>query len=96
VEVQDQFEEWLDDEVRKAETQFTKDPPEMWLDNTQKAIPDCPSGVVHAVPRLEHELAAMLTFLQPPKPVMIVLRPVRGHLALVYGFVDASGEGLGG
>jgi hypothetical protein len=27
---------------------------------------------------------------------MVVLRPVKGHLSLVYGFVDASGEGFGG
>jgi hypothetical protein len=41
-------------------------------------------------------MQAMWSFLDQPKPVMVLIRPVRSIHSLAFGFVDASGEGLGG
>jgi hypothetical protein len=57
---------------------------------------ECPEGVVRSVPRLAMDIRTILSFLDQPKPVMVLLRPCRGQTAIAYGFADAFGEGFGG
>jgi hypothetical protein len=96
VEVQEKIEEWLDDQVRRAEGSFETGPSQKLIAASHERQDDCPSGVVWGVTRLGCDLMAMWTFLLHSKPIMIVLRPVSGHYSMVYGFVDAFGEGFGG
>jgi hypothetical protein len=95
-EVQEEFEDWLDDQVCRAEGSFETGPSQKLLAASHERQDDCPSGVVWGVTLLGSDLMAMGSFLQQSKPIMIVLRPVPGHYSMVYGFVDAPGEGFGG
>jgi hypothetical protein len=91
-EEEDILEQWvLDEESRPNQSEEEK------LAQLSRDQPiDCPEGFVWPVTRLDCDLEAMWTFLDQPKPVMVLVRPVRGVCALAYGFVDASGEGFGG
>jgi hypothetical protein len=96
-EEQEEFEEWIVAAVEEGSHDGNRSPNAPW----EELGDVCPvhepeSGFVRPVPRLENDMIAMWSFLDQPKPVMDVIRPVRGKLLLVHGFADASGEGFGG
>jgi hypothetical protein len=86
------FEDWCE----QVDEEFQGELQDPTADKPSCEDIECPEGIVRSVPRLSQDIQAIRSFLEQPKPVMVLLRPCRGQTAVAYGFVDASGEGFGG
>lgn len=63
-------------------------------ETTEKAHPELPPEELDPAPRLVQDLQTFKRLAESETPIMVPVRPTK-TIKLVYGFGDASGEGLG-